>query len=218
MNTQLNESIQWRRHMIEEQIRRRGVTDERVLQAFEEVPREAFVGRDNLRTAYSDRALSIDCGQTISQPFMVAAMTAALSCTPSDRVLEIGTGSGYQAAILSRLVEQVYTVERIAELQERARATLDQLDYRNIHYRIGDGTLGWPEAAPFHGIVVTAGSPQIPQTLVDQLADGGRLVIPVGGESDQTLTIVQRTGEQIKTYAQFGCRFVKLIGDKGWKE
>ncbi len=205
-----------RRLMVENQIRSRGIHDERVLLAMEEIPRERFVPAESGSEAFSDRALPIDCRQTISQPFMVAAMTQCLHLDSSLRVLEIGTGSGYQTAILARLAGRVYTIERIAPLLESARERLAALGVFNVQYRLGDGTAGWPEEAPFDCILVTAGAPDIPPPLVDQLAEGGRLVIPVGNESDQTLTIADKQAGRVIEHPQFGCRFVKLLGREGW--
>jgi len=204
--------------MVQTQIRARGITDPRVLEAMETVPRERFVLPEDAADAFTDRALSIACGQTISQPYMVASMTDALHAQPHHRVLEIGTGSGYQAAILARLAAHVYTIERLAPLQEDAERLLKVLGYTNISYRVGDGSLGWPEEAPFDGIIVTAGAPRIPQALIDQLADGGRLVIPVGDTIEQTLTIVERTGDRTREMPQYPCRFVRLLGQQGWSE
>jgi protein-L-isoaspartate(D-aspartate) O-methyltransferase len=204
--------------MVEKQIRARGVRDERVLSAMEEVPREAFVPSSEQSEAYADRALSIPCRQTISQPYMVAAMTEALRLRPDDRVLEIGTGSGYQTAILSRLAKEVCTVERMPELQAEARIRLEDMGYRSIRYHVGDGTMGWPEMAPFDAILVTAGAPMVPEPLKAQLADGGRLVIPVGGSAEQTLTVIERTGDTYREIPGFACRFVRLIGEQGWSE
>lgn len=202
--------------MVDEQIRRRGVKDERVLAAMEQVPRELFIPGADLAAALSDRALPIEFGQTISQPFVVAAMTALLGIEPHHRVLEIGTGSGYQTAILARLAGQVFTIERIEPLQAKARELLAALGVDNVAFGIGDGTQGWPKEAPFDGIIVTAGAPEVPSPLLEQLADGGRLVIPVGGETEQTLTVVDRRQGETRERPQFPCRFVKLIGSAGW--
>ncbi len=207
-----------RRRMVAEQIRARGIGNPRVLAAMEQVPRERFLPPEAAHHAFEDGAVTIGLGQTISQPYMVAAMTAQLDPQPQHRVLEVGTGSGYQAAILARLAGEVYTIERLRELQDAARATLDMLGLRNVHYRVGDGTAGWPEAAPFDGIMVTAGAPFIPGPLVDQLADGGRLVIPVGDANEQTLTTVQRRGGRTIEMPGFPCRFVKLVGSHGWPD
>ncbi len=205
-----------RRRMVEHQMRARGLVDERVLAVMEEVPRERFVPGVPPEEAFSDRALSIELGQTISQPFMVAAMTIELDVRPGHRVLEIGTGSGYQTAVLSRLAGEVWTVERLAALQEQARRLLEELGFANVHWRVGDGTLGWPEEAPFDRIMVTAGAPGVPPPLVEQLAEEGRLVVPVGGESEQLLTVVRRRGGRIHERRGLACRFVRLIGQAGW--
>jgi protein-L-isoaspartate(D-aspartate) O-methyltransferase len=206
-----------RQRMVDEQIRGRGIADARVLAAMQEIPREKFVPVGLTAEAFDDRALAIDCGQTISQPYMVAAMTALLDLQLHHRVLEIGTGSGYQTAVLARLAGQVYTIERIEPLQSAARALLDSLGFNNIAYRVADGSAGWPEEAPFDRIMVTAGAPEIPPALVAQLVDQGRLVVPVGQERDQILTVVERDGPRIKETPRFPCRFVKLIGEQAWQ-
>ena len=180
--------------MVDEDIRARGVTDARVLQAMRTVPREKFVPGEMASRSYEDRALPIGQGQTISQPYIVAHMTETLGVLASHRVLEIGTGSGYQAAILGELAREVYTIEIVQELAERATDTLRALGYANVHVRAGDGYAGWPEEAPFDRIMVTAAPEQIPQPLIDQLAVGGRLVVPVGAQGDaQWITIVEKT-------------------------
>lgn len=202
-----------RRRMVEEQIHARGVTDPRVLDAMVEIPRELFVATPSPADAFTDRALPIDCQQTISQPYMVAVMTALLDLQPQHCVLEVGTGSGYQTAILARLARQVFTVERWPELLESAHRRLDALALHNIEYRLGDGSAGWPEAAPFDRIMVTAGASDIPATLTAQLTDTGRLVIPVGGQPDQILTVLDRNGSRFIEHPQFPCRFVPLIGE-----
>ncbi|MBN1343066.1 MAG: protein-L-isoaspartate(D-aspartate) O-methyltransferase [Phycisphaerae bacterium] len=205
-----------RRRMIESQLRRRGVGDERVLEAMARIHREKFMQPGDEAVAYDDRAVSIQCGQTISQPYMVGLMTQLLQIRPDDRVLEIGTGSGYQTAILAALCASVYTVERMPDLSDLAARRLRELGLSNVEFLVSDGTLGWPEQAPFDGIMVTAGAPSIPQSLTDQLADGGRLVVPVGGEAYQTLTVVQRRGRTIVERPSIACRFVPLIGQGGW--
>jgi len=206
-----------RRRMVTEQLIPGGIKDQRVIEAMGKIPRHIFVDPGIIDQAYEDRPLSIGMGQTISQPMMVAIMTEALALTGSERVLEIGTGSGYQAAILAELAKEVLTIERIDTLSIRARRILHKLFYTNIRFRIGDGTLGWPEEAPFDGIIVTAASPEIQKTFRDQLADGGRLVIPYGGEFTQELVVITRHGEYYETKPVTGCRFVKLIGEYGWK-
>jgi protein-L-isoaspartate(D-aspartate) O-methyltransferase len=208
-----------RQHMIRTQIRERGVTDPRVLAALASVPRERFVHPDARGRAYTDHALGIGHHQTISQPYMVAVMTEALSVGPHDRVLEIGTGSGYQCAVLSLLAREVWSVERIPELTDGAERLLRELGYANVHLRTGDGTLGWPECAPFDAIVVTAAAPRPPPSLLDQLtSDGGRLVVPVGGRELQYLVRVVRTGTEYASDRSFGCRFVPLLGEEGWAD
>ncbi len=180
------------------------------------VPRHRFVPPHLLPYAYEDRPLPIGRGQTISQPYIVALSTAALSLAPSDRVLEIGTGSGYQTAILAELAGKVYTVERLPELSRVAEERLASLGYRNVFFRVGDGTKGWPDEAPFEAILVTAGAPRIPEGLLSQLAPHGRLVIPVGGRFSQELTLVRREGERVVHQRLCPCTFVPLIGEEGW--
>ena len=206
-----------RRVMVETQIRARGVTDPRVLAAMGKVPRHLFIPRHLWDQAYSDYPLPIGEDQTISQPYIVALMTEALELAGPEKVLELGTGSGYQAAILAELAREVYTIERLAALTREAQQVITALGYTNVHLRVGDGTLGWPDATPFDAILVTAGSPQVPAPLVEQLAMGGRLVIPVGDRYSQTLTRVRRTPEGLQNDYLGGCRFVKLIGRHGWQ-
>jgi protein-L-isoaspartate(D-aspartate) O-methyltransferase len=207
-----------RRRMVAEQLIPGGVKDQRVLDVMGRVPREAFIDPGMADQAYEDRPLHIGMGQTISQPLIVAMMTEVLELKGNEKVLEIGTGSGYQAAILAELAREVFTIERIDVLSIRARKAIHKLMYKNIKFRIGDGTLGWPEEAPFDAIMVTAGAPVIPETLSKQLSDGGRLVIPVGGEAVQELLLITRHGESFATKFITGCRFVKLIGLHGWKD
>ncbi len=206
-----------RRRMVTEQLMPGGVTDSRVLEVMGEVPRHEFVSPGMESQAYEDRPLPIGLGQTISQPLIVAMMTEALAMDGSERVLEIGTGSGYQAAILAELAKEVYTIERVRDLSIRARKVLYKLGFENIRLRIGDGTLGWPEEAPFDRIIVTAGAPCVPDELVKQLADGGRMVIPVGGADIQQLDVVMKKGGEVHTRSITACRFVKLVGKQGWK-
>jgi len=207
-----------RQRMVDEQIRRRGITDPRVLRVMELTPRERFVLPQAADQAFADQALPIECRQTISQPYMVAAMTTLLKLQPHHRVLEIGTGSGYQTAVLAQLCRTVYTIERLPLLTEMAHATLHELGIHNVVYRVGDGTLGWPEEAPFDRIIVTAGAPaEPPPALLEQLAESGRMVIPVGSESDQILTVIDRAHGRFHEHPQFPCRFVKLIGQQGWQ-
>jgi protein-L-isoaspartate(D-aspartate) O-methyltransferase len=207
--------------MVDSQIRSRGVTDERVLKAMGKIPRHLFVDEGLIEQAYNDNPLPIGERQTISQPYIVAVMTEALELKGSEKVLELGTGSGYQAAVLAELAERVFSIERIATLASKARKVLESLGYFNVVIRVGDGTYGWREEAPFDGILVSAGSPDIPVPLVQQLTVGGRLVIPVGGRYTQTLYRVTRLSENVedvKTEDLGGCRFVNLIGEHGWKE
>lgn len=205
-----------RRRMVSEQLIANGIRDQRVLSAMGRIPREAFVDKGMVDQAYEDRPLQIGLGQTISQPQIVAVMTEQLALKGSERVLEIGTGSGYQSAILALLAKDIFTVERIQTLSVRARQTLYRLHYKNIHFRVGDGTLGWLKEAPFDGIIVTAGGPRVPETLREQLADGGRMVIPVGGDDMQKLLVITRDGSSYDSKNISGCRFVKLVGEQGW--
>jgi protein-L-isoaspartate(D-aspartate) O-methyltransferase len=206
-----------REEMVRRQIEGRGITDPRVLQALRTVPRHEFVSEALVDRAYGDFPLPIGEGQTISQPFIVAEMTQALALDPEDRVLEIGTGSGYQTAVLAELVYRVYSVERIHPLYVQARRLFDRLGYHNIVTRFSDGTVGWAEEAPFDAILVTAGSPKIPEPLVNQLCPGGRMVIPVGDRFSQELTKIYRDERGIRQTHMGGCRFVKLVGEHGWK-
>jgi protein-L-isoaspartate(D-aspartate) O-methyltransferase len=205
--------------MIRQQIIERGIANEGVLAAMRAVPREKFFLADSRESAYADRAAPIGHGQTISQPYMVALMTLRLQVTPQSKVLEIGTGSGYQTAILCKLAREVYSVERVKPLLDEAFEKLLALDIRNVHFRFGDGTLGWPEAAPFDRILIAAGAPAIPEKLLkSQLAGGGIAVLPVGPADEQMLVEVQRVGDKLVSHDICGCRFVKLIGDEGWAE
>ncbi len=207
-----------RRQMVEAQLIPRGVHDELVLAAFKKVPRHRFVPGELLETAYGDYPLPIGEGQTISQPYMVALMTEALRLKEKERVLEVGTGSGYQAAVLAEIVEEVYTVERFGTLAEGAKKVLDELGYSDVKVKVGDGTLGWKEFSPYDGIVVTAGAPHAPQPLIDQLKEGGRIVIPIGGGFSQMLTLVEKTGGgKVSSQNICSCIFVPLIGEEGWK-
>lgn len=207
-----------RRRMVEHQIRKRGVRNARVLAAMEKVPRHRFVPESASDHAHEDSPQSIGKGQTISQPYMVALMTETLGPEPHERVLEVGTGSGYQTAILAELASEVYSIERIPELAERAEALLSLLGYRNVSVRVGDGSEGWSEKAPFDAILVTAASPEIPEPLVEQLKVGGRLVIPIGSAHHQTLCTVEKEKDGIRTKEGTGCVFVPLIGTFGWAE
>jgi protein-L-isoaspartate(D-aspartate) O-methyltransferase len=207
-----------RKKMVETQIAARGIKDERVLEAMRTIPRHLFVDEAMWSQAYNDYPLPIGEKQTISQPYIVALMTEALEPKSTDRVLEIGTGSGYQAAILAYLVDWVYSVERIRSLAVRARKILDQLHIHNVSIRIGDGTQGWKEHSPYDGILVTAGAPDVPQPLVEQLKEGGRLVIPIGDRYAQTLWKIRKIQGELKWEDLGGCRFVDLVGTYGWSD
>jgi protein-L-isoaspartate(D-aspartate) O-methyltransferase len=205
-----------RRAMVAEQLAGRGIVDERVLEAMGRVPREAFVADRDLRRAYRDMPLRIGFGQTISQPYMVAVICQAAAVREGDRVLDIGTGSGYQAAVLAELGASVFTVERIPELAERARARLVTAGYEEVAVSVGDGSLGLPEHRPYDAIVVAAAAPEMPESLYDQLRVGGRLVVPVGGPEGQRLEVVVRTPEGPAVSRSVPCRFVPLIGTEGF--
>jgi len=207
-----------RSRMVDEQIVGRGVKDERVLAVMRKIPRHEFLPEGIRGMAYNDSALPLGEGQTMSQPYMVAIMTEFLGLKGTERVLEIGTGSGYQAAVLAELCQKVYTVERIKTIADKARATLDRLGYKSVAIKIYDGTYGWKEMAPYDAIIVTAGSPDIPAPLVEQLKEGGRMVIPVGDRYGQQLITVVKTAEGITTERSVPCVFVPLIGNHGWKE
>jgi protein-L-isoaspartate(D-aspartate) O-methyltransferase len=200
-----------REQMVTEQIERRGVKDKRVLEAMRKIPRELFADGNELETSYYDGPLSIGHGQTISQPYIVAYMTEQLRIKPDQRVLEIGTGSGYQTAILAELAAEVYTVEIIADLSRRAEAKLNDRGYTNIHFRTGDGALGWPEEAPYNAIMVTAAPERTPAALTGQLAERGRMIAPVGGY-EQYLELICRKGANLQNRRLIGVRFVPLVG------
>ena len=202
--------------MVEGQLRRRGITDERVLEAMGEVPRERFAGPGNERRAYSDCALPIGAGQTISQPWIVAAICQALRLGGDERVLEIGTGSGYSAAVLARLAASVVTIERHQELADFARQALTELGEDRVEVVVGDGSLGLADRAPFDAIAVHATAPAPPRTLLHQLADGGRLVVPVAADGADMLTVYRRDGERFEPEVVGPCRFVPLIGEEGF--
>jgi len=204
--------------MVKTQLIPRGIKDPRVLKAMEEVRRDLFVEEALVGEAYNDHPLPIGQNQTISQPFIVALMTEALALKGDEKVLEIGTGSGYQTAILANLADRVYTVERIRPLMVKARTLLADLNYHNILFKAFDGTLGWDEYAPYDAIIVTAGAPNVPQPLLDQLAEGGRLVIPIGNKLSQELIKVTRKKGSYVQEDLGGCRFVDLVGIHGWKE
>ena len=206
-----------RNSMVDTQLKRRGIKDPLIIQAMRSVPRHEFVPPAQISSAYYDGPLPIGSGQTISQPYMVAVMTQAMGLRGGERVLEVGTGSGYQAAVLAEIAGEVYTVERHGELADRAKERLLELGYNNVHVSVGDGTLGLPEKAPFDGIIVTAGAPFVPEALKDQLEDGGRLVIPVGGQYLQSLLRITREGDDFQQEDLLGCVFVPLIGEDGWR-
>jgi protein-L-isoaspartate(D-aspartate) O-methyltransferase len=215
-NSAVDPFLVLRQRMIEQDIRRRGVRDPRVLDAMATIPRERFVPPAVRASAYDDHPLPIDFGQTISQPFIVAYMTELLAVTPDAKVLEIGTGSGYQTAVLARLARTVHTVERLDALRESAAQAIAELQLTNVVLHAGDGSLGLPALAPFDRIIVTAAAPRVPVSLVEQLVDGGRLVIPVGGDTEQTIVLVIRKGSRTIETPMLACRFVKLIGQEGW--
>jgi len=207
-----------RMEMVSGQIERRGLTEARLLQALRKVPRHRFVPLDLLDQAYNDSPLPIGSGQTISQPYIVALMTSLAVLVGDENVLEIGTGSGYQAAVLACLAKTVHTIERYAILYDWASRTLEELDYKNVYVHLGDGSLGWPEAAPYQDIIVTAAAPHPPQPLLDQLEEGGRLIIPIGERRLQDLQVWQRTGQQFAWESIIPVAFVPLRGELGWKE
>lgn len=209
---------QWRQRMVDNQIVSRGITNDKVVRAMKKVPRHLFVSEALTESAYGDFPLPIGEGQTISQPYIIAEMTKALDLTGNERVLEIGTGSGYQAAILAEIVYRVYTIERNNTLFLSAKRLFDRLKYYNIVTKYSDGTQGWTKESPFDVIIVTAGGESIPQPLIDQLAPGGRLVMPVGGNFTQDLLKVEKTDQGLTSTSLGGCRFVKLIGQHGWKD
>jgi protein-L-isoaspartate(D-aspartate) O-methyltransferase len=203
--------------MVESQLRQRGIRDERLLAAMSKVPRHEFVSQQNWNEAYADHPIPIAEKQTTSQPYMIAAMVQAAEIKPEDRVLEIGAGSGYQTALLAELASQVFAVERYASLAETAQKTLERLDYRNAKIVTGDGSLGLSEAAPYDAIIVSAAAPRVPQALMDQLAVGGRLLVPIGDAEQQVLHLVQRHADGTTSVRTLeGCRFVPLIGEQGF--
>jgi protein-L-isoaspartate(D-aspartate) O-methyltransferase len=205
-----------RAEMVERQLRRRGITDERVLAAMGRVPRELFVPEGLRRYAYDDGALPIGCHQTISQPFVVATICSLLELRGHERVLDVGTGSGYQTAVLAELAAEVVSIERIPELADEARARLHEAGYFDVEVQVGDGSLGVPEHAPFDAIAVAAAAPGIPRALYDQLTEGGRLVVPRGSRRGQELVQVVRTAEGPTERSSISCRFVPLVGDEGF--
>ena len=205
-----------RGRMVEEQLVRRGVTDPRVLAAMRRVPRHLFVQEAFRERAYGDHPLPIGEEQTISQPYIVGLMSSLLQLTGTEKVLEVGTGSGYQTAVLAELARRVCSIERLPGLAMRARALLEGLGYTNVWVRVGNGTLGWPDEAPFDRILVAAGGPSVPPPLFDQLAVGGRMVVPVGDAANQMLTLVENVGGQMRTQPFGDCSFVKLVGKYAW--
>jgi protein-L-isoaspartate(D-aspartate) O-methyltransferase len=202
--------------MVDRQLRRRGIGDERVLAAMARVPRERFVPEDVRRYAYDDGALPIGHGQTISQPFIVATICSLLRLGGTERVLDVGTGSGYQAAVLAELAAEVVTIERLPELAEAARASLVEAGYVGVEVRVGDGSLGVPDRAPFDGIAVAAAAPTVPRALYEQLVEGGRLVVPRGSRWGQDLVLVEKTPDGPHEVRSVPCRFVPLVGDEGF--
>lgn len=207
-----------RNRMVDEQLIPRGIKDIRVLNAFRKVPRHRFLPKELINSAYADHPLPIGEGQTISQPYIVALMTEHLKILGEERILEIGTGSGYQVAILAELAKEVYSVERIANLAQNAIKILDELKITNVKIKVGDGTMGWEEFSPFEGIIVTAGAPDIPLPLIEQLKENGKMVVPIGGTFSQVLTLVEKIKAKIKTTDICGCVFVPLLGKYGWGE
>lgn len=203
--------------MVQEQLRQRGIRDERVLAAMSKVPREDFISPEFAQEAYADGPLPIGEGQTVSQPYMVAAMVEALEVQPTDNVLEVGTGTGYEAAVLGELAAEVWTIERHASLADRARHILQEIGYRNIYVICGDGSLGLPQHAPFDKIVVAAGAPNAPPSLIEQLAEGGRMAVPVGNRVEQQLQIMRKLDGGIVTSSNVLCCFVPLVGAEGWQ-
>jgi protein-L-isoaspartate(D-aspartate) O-methyltransferase len=212
-----DEFARQREHMVADQLRGREIRDERVLAAMAKVPREKFIAPEFAREAYADAPIPIGAGQTVSQPYMVAAMVEALELQPSDRVLEVGTGTGYEAAVLGELAAEVWTIERHVELADNARQILSELGYSNVRVVHGDGSLGLPEHAPFDKIVVAAGAPQAPPSLVEQLTEGGILAVPVGDRGQQQLQVARKIGNKIAIFRHVVCCFVPLIGAEGWQ-
>ena len=207
-----------RKRMVEEQLIPRGIKNKRLLDAFYKVERHKFVPEDLRGTAYADFPVPIGEGQTISQPYIVALMTQCLDLTGEERILEIGTGSGYQCAILAELAKEVYTIERFANLSKSAETLLNESGYKNITLRVGDGTLGWKEIAPFDRIIITAASPRIPLPLTEQINESGKMVLPLGEPLSQVLTVLEKKKGKLESIQVCGCVFVPLIGKYGWKE
>jgi protein-L-isoaspartate(D-aspartate) O-methyltransferase len=211
--TPASDFVAQRRQMVQQQLTTRGINDQRVLAAMAKVPREEFVAPESRAASYEDGPLPIGYGQTISQPYIVAFMTEQLRPKPGDRVLEVGTGSGYQAAILAELVSEVYSIEIVEQLAKNAEATLQRLGYKNVHVKIGDGYKGWPEEGPFDAIIVTCAPDKVPQPLVDQLKDDGRMVIPVGDRFAQELYLLEKKNGQLKQSATLPVRFVPMTSE-----
>jgi protein-L-isoaspartate(D-aspartate) O-methyltransferase len=209
---------QERRRMIDEQLRARGIRDGRVLAAMAKAPREAFAQVESPQQAYGDFPLPIAAGQTVSQPYMVASMVEALQVRPSDKVLEVGSGTGYQAAVLAELAREVWTIERIPELGRQAQENLARLGYGNVRVVVGDGSRGLPDEAPFDKVIVAAAAPNIPPALLGQLADGGTLVLPIGSRTEQQIQVLRKIGSEVVTTQRELCRFVPLVGKAGWQE
>jgi len=207
-----------RENMVNSQIKARGISDEKILQSMREIPRHLFVPEQQRSYSYEDFPLPIGEGQTISQPHIVALMTEMLQLKENDKVLEIGTGSGYQTAILSKTAKEVYTMEKIEHLGLKAEKLFEELGYKNIRVKIGDGTEGWSEYAPYDGIIVTAGSPQIPTPLIEQLSENGRIVIPIGDAFSQDLIVAQKIKGKLIKKIVCGCVFVPLVGKHGWEK
>jgi protein-L-isoaspartate(D-aspartate) O-methyltransferase len=207
-----------KKRMVEEQLIARGIKNERLLAAFLKVERHRFICEDLRPNAYSDFPVPIGEGQTISQPYIVALMTECLDLSGSEKVLEIGTGSGYQTAILAELAGEVYTIERFENLAAQAKVLFKELGYNNIKLKLGDGTLGWPEEAPFERIIITAASPRVPLPLTEQLKDGGKMVLPLGESFSQVLTVIEKKNNQIEHKGVCGCVFVPLVGKYGWNK
>ncbi len=207
-----------RRQMVQEQLIPRGIKNPRVLDSFYKIERHLFIPENLRKSAYADFPLPIAEGQTISQPYIVALMTESLGLTGKEKVLEIGTGSGYQTAILAELTGDVYSIERFEALAEKAQTILSELGYKNIKIKVGDGTLGWEEGAPFDRIIITAASHKIPMPLIEQLADNGRLILPLGESFSQVLTLVEKKDGELKSTDICGCVFVPLVGKHGWNE
>ena len=207
-----------RHRMVADQIIRRGVDDQRVLSAMRKIPRHMFVDEAYYKEAYEDHPLPIGHGQTISQPYIVALMTSHLHLKGDEKVLEIGTGSGYQAALLAELAAEIHSIERVAFLAEKARQVLDELGYENVHIHVGDGSLGWPEEAPYDCIITTAAAPDVPDVYVQQLATGGKIIIPVGSRWRQMLVLWTKLEKGIKKEEVLPVVFVPLLGEKGWQD